>query len=103
MHHLVPKPNYMTIGSILLACIALVDLHQGNELHDHIVRSEFDAYIVVDNALVKMYEKCGSIVATYESIIMGELSWYGLNLGFNETTFCFPLNQFNSNLSYFNS
>ena len=49
MHHLGPKINFVTIGSLLPSCTGLVALHQGKEQHDHIVRSEIGAYIVVNN------------------------------------------------------
>eukprot|EP01018_Ginkgo_biloba_P030326 Gb_08619 [translate_table: standard] len=55
------KPNWVTIASILPACARLTALHQGNEIHDYIIRNGFGSVILVGNALIDMYAKCGSI------------------------------------------
>eukprot|EP01018_Ginkgo_biloba_P006943 Gb_37396 [translate_table: standard] len=54
-------PNKFTFASVAKACAGLADLEQGKEVHRHIIRtgSEFD--VVVENSLVDMYAKCGSV------------------------------------------
>eukprot|EP01018_Ginkgo_biloba_P016323 Gb_33311 [translate_table: standard] len=55
------KPNSVTFASILPACANLVALEHGKEIHENAVRSGFESDIVVGNALVDTYCKCGSI------------------------------------------
>eukprot|EP01018_Ginkgo_biloba_P005616 Gb_23023 [translate_table: standard] len=55
------KPNSKTFVGVLPACANLAALEQGTEIHEKIIRSGFQSYIFVANALVDMYAKCGSI------------------------------------------
>eukprot|EP01018_Ginkgo_biloba_P026252 Gb_14197 [translate_table: standard] len=55
------KPNSVTFASVLPACANLAALEYGKEVHEDIIRSRFQPDIVVENALVDMYAKCGSI------------------------------------------
>nr|ABR16216.1 unknown [Picea sitchensis] len=55
------KANYVTVASVLPACAQLSDLQQGKEIHGYIIRRGLDLGIVVGNALIDMYAKCGSI------------------------------------------
>eukprot|EP01018_Ginkgo_biloba_P002634 Gb_30098 [translate_table: standard] len=55
------KPNLKTFASVLPACAKLADLEQGMEIHEEIIRSELKCDVFVENALVDMYAKCGSI------------------------------------------
>eukprot|EP01018_Ginkgo_biloba_P018757 Gb_28582 [translate_table: standard] len=54
-------PNSFTMTSILLACVHLSALQQGKRIHNYIVRNGFESDVVVANALIDMYAKCGSI------------------------------------------
>ncbi|KAJ7970443.1 putative Pentatricopeptide repeat-containing protein [Quillaja saponaria] len=54
------KPDEATVVSTLSACIALKDLELGKEIHNYI-RDELDLTIVIGNALVDMYCKCGCL------------------------------------------
>eukprot|EP01018_Ginkgo_biloba_P038127 Gb_19299 [translate_table: standard] len=54
------KPDSFTIASVLPACGHLTDLQQGKEIHDYITRNGFESHIIVGNALIDMYTKCGS-------------------------------------------
>eukprot|EP01018_Ginkgo_biloba_P012913 Gb_21937 [translate_table: standard] len=54
-----PKPN--TFVSLLPACAKLVNLENGMELHEEIIRSGFQSHVSVANALIDMYAKCGGI------------------------------------------
>eukprot|EP01018_Ginkgo_biloba_P009791 Gb_07727 [translate_table: standard] len=55
------KPNSVTFASVLPACANFAALQQGKEAHDDVIRSGFQSDIIVGNALVDMYAKCGSI------------------------------------------
>eukprot|EP01018_Ginkgo_biloba_P009794 Gb_07756 [translate_table: standard] len=55
------KPNQVTFASVLPACANLALLQQGRFVHEDIIRSGFQSNIFVENALVDMYAKCGSI------------------------------------------
>eukprot|EP01018_Ginkgo_biloba_P022393 Gb_37554 [translate_table: standard] len=55
------KPDRVTIASVLRPCAHLAALKQGKELHNYIVKSEFNSHVVVDSALVDMYAKCGCL------------------------------------------
>jgi len=70
---------------VLKACGQLLDLQNGKEIHDCIIRSGFDSDILVGNALIDMYAKCGCLedarqvfnemsqrnVATWNAMIAG--------------------------------
>eukprot|EP01018_Ginkgo_biloba_P026430 Gb_07153 [translate_table: standard] len=51
-------PSAIAIVSILPACARLAALQQGKEIHDYIIRRQFDSVIFVSNALIDMYAKC---------------------------------------------
>eukprot|EP01018_Ginkgo_biloba_P031948 Gb_02723 [translate_table: standard] len=55
------KPNSETISIVLPACTNVAALEQGKEIHDVIIKSEFQFDIFVGSALVDMYAKCGSV------------------------------------------
>eukprot|EP01018_Ginkgo_biloba_P010349 Gb_07336 [translate_table: standard] len=55
------QPDLFTIASVLPACANLEALEQGKEIHEELIRSGFQPDVIVWNALVDMYAKCGSI------------------------------------------
>eukprot|EP01018_Ginkgo_biloba_P002746 Gb_11039 [translate_table: standard] len=55
------QPNEFTFASVLPACANLASLDKGMEIHDEIIRTGFQSDLVVENALLDMYAKCGSI------------------------------------------
>jgi len=56
------KPNSNTFTSVLPACANLAALKQGMEIHAQVTKSELlQSDVFVENALVDMYGKCGSI------------------------------------------
>eukprot|EP01018_Ginkgo_biloba_P002632 Gb_30097 [translate_table: standard] len=55
------QPNSNTFASVLPACANLAALQQGMEIHKEIIRNGFESDVFVQNALVDMYAKCGSI------------------------------------------
>ncbi|XP_059074258.1 pentatricopeptide repeat-containing protein At1g71490 [Cryptomeria japonica] len=54
------KPNNVTLASVLPVISHLSNLQQGKEIHAYILRIGFESFIIVMNALVDMYNKCGS-------------------------------------------
>lgn len=55
------KPDEVTFLSVLNACASIGNLKQGKELHAHILQSGIKPTIFMENALVDMYAKCGSM------------------------------------------
>ncbi|XP_057873560.2 pentatricopeptide repeat-containing protein At4g21065 [Cryptomeria japonica] len=55
------KPNSSTYASILRVCAKIGALDQGMEFHKRIFESGFLGDVLVANALIDMYAKCGSI------------------------------------------
>lgn len=55
------KPDNITIASVLKACSITGALEQGKLLHDYTKESRAILDVLVGNALVDMYAKCGSI------------------------------------------
>ncbi|XP_057850517.2 pentatricopeptide repeat-containing protein At3g24000, mitochondrial-like [Cryptomeria japonica] len=55
------KPNSTTFASILPACAKMGALEQGMDIHQSIMEGGYLSDIIVGNALVDMYAKCGSI------------------------------------------
>lgn len=55
------KPDQFTFSSLLTVCSSLVALEQGEQVHAQTMKTGFLADVVVGTALVKMYNKCGTI------------------------------------------
>eukprot|EP01018_Ginkgo_biloba_P029816 Gb_16032 [translate_table: standard] len=55
------KPNDFTFASVVTACAIISALEQGKQMHVLIIQSGFESNVVVANALIDMYVKCGSI------------------------------------------
>eukprot|EP01018_Ginkgo_biloba_P032700 Gb_11667 [translate_table: standard] len=60
------KPNSSTIVSVLSACANLAALQQGKCVHDYIIRSGLRSDVPVENALLTMYAKCGTIEVAHQ-------------------------------------
>ncbi|XP_057834772.1 pentatricopeptide repeat-containing protein At5g39350-like [Cryptomeria japonica] len=60
------KPNSTTFASILPACGKMEALEQGMGIHQSIMEGEFLSDIIVGNALIDMYAKCGRMDKAYE-------------------------------------
>ncbi|KAI3848391.1 hypothetical protein MKW98_005771 [Papaver atlanticum] len=56
------KENQFTFASILPAYSSLTRLEQGMQVHGRIIKSGFVSDILVGNALIDMYFKCGSLI-----------------------------------------
>ncbi|KAH9288069.1 hypothetical protein KI387_032186, partial [Taxus chinensis] len=55
------KPNSATFASILSACSKMGALEQGMNIHESIMEKGFLSDVIIVNALVDMYAKCGRI------------------------------------------
>ncbi|KAI3888858.1 hypothetical protein MKX03_036042 [Papaver bracteatum] len=60
------EPNAVTIASILPACGDLSAFMQGKKIHEYVVRKQLAPNLVLENALIDMYAKCGSLVEARE-------------------------------------
>ncbi|XP_074280399.1 pentatricopeptide repeat-containing protein At5g08305 [Silene latifolia] len=56
-----PKPNEVTMVSVLRACAHLGAFDQGKLMHRYIVENELPLTLVLLTSLVDMYAKCGAI------------------------------------------
>eukprot|EP01018_Ginkgo_biloba_P034137 Gb_28030 [translate_table: standard] len=54
-------PDSVAMLSLLPACAHLAALQHGKWIHGYIIKSGFEADVVVGNALIDMYAKCGSV------------------------------------------
>eukprot|EP01018_Ginkgo_biloba_P002727 Gb_38068 [translate_table: standard] len=55
------KPDAKTFASVFSACANLAALEQGMEIHEETITSGLQFDVVVENTLVDMYSKCGSL------------------------------------------
>jgi len=80
------KPNHFTFSSVLSVGSMLDSLEQGRQVHAQIIKTGFDSYLFVGNALVDMYAKWGSradankLFDNMPEIDM--VSWTGLMSGY---------------------
>eukprot|EP01018_Ginkgo_biloba_P016521 Gb_02086 [translate_table: standard] len=86
------KPDKYTFPSVLKACAGLTDLQQGEDIHDDIIKSEFESNIFVENALVAMYAKCGSMKNArhvFDKMSNRDVvSWNGIIGGYAQNGYC---------------
>ncbi|XP_057865084.2 pentatricopeptide repeat-containing protein At2g22070 [Cryptomeria japonica] len=88
----VVKPNSTTFVSVLPACGKMGALEQGMDIHRSIIESGFLSDVVVANALIDMYAKCGSIKkasALFDKISQRDVvSWNAMTAGYAQNGFC---------------
>lgn len=60
------EPDNFTFPFVLKACSALSAIHQGRDIHDHVVRTGWESDVFVGAALVDMYAKCGCVASARE-------------------------------------
>ncbi|XP_057837814.1 pentatricopeptide repeat-containing protein At3g24000, mitochondrial-like [Cryptomeria japonica] len=86
------KPDSTTFVTILPACAKMGTLEQGIDIHENIIEGEFLSDIVVGNALVDMYAKCGSIDKARELFDRmpqrDVISWTAMIAGYAQNGFC---------------
>ncbi|KAK8953122.1 putative pentatricopeptide repeat-containing protein [Platanthera guangdongensis] len=80
------KLPIFSIISAIQACSSMVSLDAGERMHARITKMGFDANLSVENSLITMYAKCGSInSAFYVFDYMAEkdiVSWNAMIMGF---------------------
>ncbi|PRQ24536.1 putative tetratricopeptide-like helical domain, DYW domain-containing protein [Rosa chinensis] len=61
------KPNEVTVLGALSACSQLGALRGGERIHTYIVNAKLDTHVIVCNAVIDMYAKCGFVDRAYEA------------------------------------
>ncbi|KAL3830110.1 hypothetical protein ACJIZ3_018912 [Penstemon smallii] len=78
------KADQSTLTSVLRACTSLALLELGRQVHVHVIK--FDRDLVLDNALLDMYCKCGSLEdanCTFNQMFEKDvISWSTMIIGF---------------------
>jgi hypothetical protein len=59
------------------ACASVVAIEDGRCAHEQIIRSGWDSNVFVENSLVEMYAKCGSMEKCLESVQQDAISRCG--------------------------
>ncbi|KAK9162235.1 hypothetical protein Syun_003137 [Stephania yunnanensis] len=60
------EPDAVTLASVLPACGDLSALTLGRQIHEYVVRKKLCPNLILENALVDMYAKCGCLRAARE-------------------------------------
>eukprot|EP01018_Ginkgo_biloba_P019065 Gb_20268 [translate_table: standard] len=80
------KPDSVTMASVLPACANLADLQQGKEIHDYVIRTGLESDVLVGNALIAMYAKCGQIelgLQVFDKMVKRDvISWTAIIAGY---------------------
>eukprot|EP01018_Ginkgo_biloba_P004259 Gb_29466 [translate_table: standard] len=80
------KPNRVTFVSTLGACTRLAVLENGKDVHARIIKSALESDIVLGNALIDMYAKCGSMESAchmFDKMVQRDLvSWTSMITGY---------------------
>ncbi|KAJ4848089.1 hypothetical protein Tsubulata_026733 [Turnera subulata] len=80
------RANAVTISTVLSVCAEFASLNRGREIHGYVIRASMDKNISVENGLVNMYTKCGSLKEghlVFQAIEMKDLiSWNSMIMGY---------------------
>lgn len=60
------KPNEVTVLGALSACSQLGAVRGGEKIHAYIVNAKLDLHVIVCNAVIDMYAKCGFVDKAYQ-------------------------------------
>jgi pentatricopeptide repeat protein len=79
-------PNSYTFATAANACASLTDLDEGRRVHGYVIKLGDDSDVGVDNALIDMYAKCGSVSCAYKVFQLMQqrhvISWTAMIMGF---------------------
>ncbi|XP_050379989.1 pentatricopeptide repeat-containing protein At5g39680 [Argentina anserina] len=81
------RPNEYTFSVLLNSCAGLSALRHGDQLQATVEKSGFKYHIIVGNALINMYSKCGNIQAANEVFLhmtyRDSVTWNAMISGFS--------------------
>ncbi|CAK9177258.1 unnamed protein product [Ilex paraguariensis] len=63
----VVRPNPLTLSRLLSASAGLATLNQGLQVHAHVVKMVMELDLSIQNSLISMYSKCGSVNDAYKT------------------------------------
>lgn len=49
----------MTLPCILKACADLIEVQQGNLIHEHVIHHKFESDVIIGSTHIDIYAKCG--------------------------------------------
>eukprot|EP01018_Ginkgo_biloba_P024476 Gb_03693 [translate_table: standard] len=80
------KPDQFTFASLISACAGITAIEQGKQFHAIVIKTGFEWDVFVENALVDMYSKCGSIETArtvFDKIFKRDvISWTAMIVGY---------------------
>ncbi|GFZ18209.1 pentatricopeptide repeat (PPR) superfamily protein [Actinidia rufa] len=81
-------PNGYTFSVVLKACVGLMDVKKGKEIHAMICKMDFESDVAVGNGLIDMYCKCGNVSSARnvfdEMSIRDVASWTSMICGYSD-------------------
>ncbi|XP_062009897.1 pentatricopeptide repeat-containing protein At5g39680 [Rosa rugosa] len=81
------RPNEYSFAVLLNSCAGLSALRHGDLLHARVEKSGFKYHVIVGNALINMYSKCGNIQAANEVFMdmthRDSVTWNAMISGFS--------------------
>ncbi|PON93652.1 Tetratricopeptide-like helical domain containing protein [Trema orientale] len=81
--------NVVSIVSVLSACSSLMALREGKVVHGYLIRNFTDIDVLLYNALIDMYSKCGCLVNAYRIFRMmpmrNVVSWTSMMNGYSHS------------------
>ncbi|XXG51109.1 hypothetical protein AAC387_Pa02g4957 [Persea americana] len=78
-------PNEFALASVLTSCASCGNINRGRQVHALALKTSFDAYVYVGNALISMYSNCCSDDAwsVFQSMTLRNLiTWNSMISGF---------------------
>ncbi|KAF5750680.1 putative pentatricopeptide repeat-containing protein [Tripterygium wilfordii] len=80
--------NYVTYVSVLTALSGLAALKYGKQVHGHVLRCKLPFYVILQNSLIDMYSKCGSLTyarRTFDNMPERTvISWNAILVGYSK-------------------
>ncbi|XP_042053131.1 pentatricopeptide repeat-containing protein At2g29760, chloroplastic-like isoform X2 [Salvia splendens] len=78
-------PDKITVATVLSSCARLGRLEMGRAIHDYVINESVESDIYVENALIDMYCKCGSVEEAMEVFdemkVKDSVSWSSVITG----------------------